>query len=752
MKRFFPFFLIFVIAFLSGCSGSTNESSSAFSMQSYREIPGITEEEINAIEALKVSRKSFSYGTMLSTEAFLLSDETHAGFTINFCKHLSELFGIEFRHEIHEWEDLIAKLDDHSLDFVGELTQTEERMHRYYMTHPIAERFLRIFRHINAAEINSEMDISGLTIGFLEDSITADTIKKTYPYLQFHIVEVPDYGPAARMIENGEIDIFIDEAVADPSFEEYEFIYSVIGFPMIHEPVSMTTANPELAPVISAVNKYIASGGVDRLYEFYKDGDFEYARYKLQRSLTNDEKTYIANLQRSGVPIAVAFEADNYPVNFYNDNEEQFQGIAADVLTEISRLLDIEFRVASQKDAVWADIYEQLLTGTIPMAAELLQSEERKDHFIWGAAPYSRSQYAIMSRADFPNLASYQILRYSVGVMRKSGHEDTYRKLFPNNDNLVEYDSIEECLEALENGDVDLLMASEHMLIMQTHYREKPGLKINLRLNEALDSYFGYNKNEKLLCSIIDKAQAFVQTDLIQIGWTDRAFDYSKKLAEERSNVLISFISVLLLLITVMVVLLVWLIRLSRKLRNIASHDALTGILNRRYFFEVGLPHIERSSRLKKECYLGMFDLDHFKLVNDTYGHQAGDKVLKDIAQRVKKSIRTYDVLARYGGEEFVLLMFDTEKQNAINAVDRIRQTICKTPVEYEGKQIDISASFGMAYVVSKTGNEVTAKYPDKATYLEVLEKAIKHADEALYQAKETGRNKVVFYEAGMGG
>ena len=273
-------------------------------------------------------------------------------------------------------------------------------------------------------------------------------------------------------------------------------------------------------------------------------------------------------------------------------------------------------------------------------------------------------------------------------------------------------------------------MASEHMLLTQTNYREKPGFKINIRLNASMDSYFGFNKNNKILCSIIDKAQKFVPIETIEISWTGRVFDYEKKLAEDRAFILTAFISVMALVLMVTVFLLVKTIRLSKKLEEIASKDALTDILNRRAFMELSLAQIDRSLRTGGQCYITIFDLDHFKAVNDNYGHLAGDKVLKEIAQRVKKAIRPYDLFGRYGGEEFIILMRDIDKTDVIAAIERIRQDVCRTPVLFEDKEIPISASFGIAYAAPV--NNITT--------------ATKCADEALYRAKDEGRNRVVFY------
>ena len=734
MKRIL-FFLMLLVFYPAGCGPARNESppptSLIDSIKTYRDIPGVTAEEIAAVEALKAARGKFSYGNIFATEAFYLPDGTYGGFTKKFCDLLSGLFGISFVQEMYEWDELIAALEAKSVDFTGELTPTEERMLVYRMTFPIAERMLRILTHADSNKIQTEEDVNGRRIGFLEGSITAESIMKVYP-VEFESVEVDNYQVAARMIRDGEIDAFVDEAVADPAFDEYDFIRSRIFFPMVHEPVSMTTANHDLAPIISVFNKYIAAGGVDKLYDLYREGEFEYAKYKLRKSFTAEELAFIGRLVRRGESIAVALENDNYPVNFYNEKEGEFQGIALDVLAEISRLTGLTFVAANTREATWAGLLEKVKTGETPMVAELLYSKAREEHFKWSAVPYSRSNYAILSRADHPNLATYQVARATVGVIRQSGHHDIYREIFFENDNLREYDAVEECLDALESGEVDLLMASEHMLLFQTNYRERPGLKINIRLNAPMDSHFGFHKNERLLPSIIDKALPFVETEAIEINWTGRVFDYMKKLAEARAFYLTEFAGILSLILIATVFLLARNVRLSRKLKEIASKDALTDILNRRFFMELGLIQIERAVRTGGECFIIIFDLDHFKAVNDHYGHLAGDEVLKEVARRVKKATRPYDLFGRYGGEEFIILMSEVDKTNAINAVERIRQDIARTPVEFEGRQIPVSASFGIAF----------------AAPVNDMHMATQHADEALYQAKESGRNRVVFYEA----
>jgi len=723
-----------IIATSPGYSAAPDEVFPFASIKTYKDIPGVTQEEISAIEALKSGRNSFSYGSLLSTEAFVLPDSSYAGFTAKFCKLLSELFGISFVQKMYEWGELVHCLESQSLDFTGELTPTWDRMKFCNMSFPIAERSLRIFMRADSDKIKTETDINGLRIGFLEGSITADSIKKAYP-VSFISINIADCKAAAEKIMSGEIDAFIGEAIADPVFFGYDSIRSTIFFPMIHEPVSMTTANPELAPVISVMNKCIDAGGLGKLYEFYKEGDFEYTRYKLNKSFTIEEIEYIADLTRKNTPVLVACEQDNYPITFYNKKNGEFEGIAIDVLAEISRLTDIKFEPVAANSVIWPNIHEKMHTGKINMVAQLLFSEKRRDQYIW-SVPYTSSCYAIISRLDYPNLATYQVALATVGIIKQSGKKDIYHEFFPGNDNIKEFDTQSDCLDALTRGDVDLLMASEYMLLAETNYREKSGLKINIKLNVPMNSCFGFHKEEKTLSSIIDKALQYVNADIIETSWTSRLFDSSKKIAEQRTVYLTVFICVLLIILIVTMLLLVRNIILRKKLKEIANNDALTDIFNRRFFMELASIHVAKSLRSGIDCFIIIFDLDNFKAVNDTHGHLAGDNVLKEVAQRVKKTIRPYDIFGRYGGEEFIIFMsytIEIDKSNVINAVDRIRLALCSAPVVFEGKEISISASFGIAYAAPKNDMEMATKY----------------ADMALYEAKTGGRNRIIFYEDG---
>ena len=170
--------------------------------------------------------------------------------------------------------------------------------------------------------------------------------------------------------------------------------------------------------------------------------------------------------------------------------------------------------------------------------------------------------------------------------------------------------------------------------------------------------------------------------------------------------------------------------RMQSVFEQMAITDPLTGIFNRRHFLETVYVNIEKARRQAEDCYLIMFDIDRFKQVNDTYGHQIGDNVLIDVTARIKAGIRLYDMFARYGGEEFIIFTTGISKTEVLDMTERLRNSLCTKKFEYSNISISCSASFGIALMRDYN-----------------LEIAIKNSDEALYEAKRNGRNCVAFYK-----
>jgi two-component system, cell cycle response regulator len=171
------------------------------------------------------------------------------------------------------------------------------------------------------------------------------------------------------------------------------------------------------------------------------------------------------------------------------------------------------------------------------------------------------------------------------------------------------------------------------------------------------------------------------------------------------------------------------LIAAQDELRFQATHDVLTGISNRGVILDAFAREQARQAREHNSFSIILADLDHFKWVNDTHGHLAGDAVLKEVARRISQSVRPYDFVGRYGGEEFLVVVPASDATGALGVAERIRNAISGQPIQTPAGEINITASFGLA--VSDGGAD-----PRDPQAL------LRQADEALYRAKDRGRNR----------
>jgi ABC-type amino acid transport substrate-binding protein len=298
----------------------------------------------------------------------------------------------------------------------------------------------------------------------------------------------------------------------------------------------LSAKKTELEPIISAINKYIEAGGIDKLNDLYKKGNREYTGFVFYNSLTPAERAYLDSLSANNAKVPIIMESDNYPICFLNEKANEYQGIALEVLAEISLLAGIEFENKGSPDETWEEKLDKLIAGEAAMVTELLFTEKRQGQFLWSQTPYAINRYALISRSDYPYLEAYQVVRSTVGVERTTANEEVYHALFPHNDNLKYYNFRHEVFEALERGEIDLMMSTEYEILTVTNYLEKTGYKINIMFSSSLvESLFGFNKSEEILRSVINKAIAHVDTNRIETSWLSRTFDYEKRLAHERS-------------------------------------------------------------------------------------------------------------------------------------------------------------------------------------------------------------------------
>lgn len=165
----------------------------------------------------------------------------------------------------------------------------------------------------------------------------------------------------------------------------------------------------------------------------------------------------------------------------------------------------------------------------------------------------------------------------------------------------------------------------------------------------------------------------------------------------------------------------------NRELNRLATLDHLTGCANRRHFYALAEAELARSRRYDRPLGLVILDVDHFKAINDRFGHAAGDEMLRALAETLRDELRELDVLGRIGGEEFAVLLPETPRHESVGSAERLRRCLAALCIEYEGHELTLTASFG-----------VTAREPVDTN----VDSMMRRADRALYEAKAAGRNR----------
>ena len=267
---------------------------------------------------------------------------------------------------------------------------------------------------------------------------------------------------------------------------------------------------------------------------------------------------------------------------------------------------------------------------------------------------------------------------------------------------ILEASSAEEAIEILNN-------AKDEISLLLTDYEMpgKNGMELTLELRQK------YSKDKLSIIAISASDNTSLATSFLRHGANDYITKpFSSEELSTRINVNLELID------------------LFSKARDSAHRDFLTGMYNRRFFYESATAIVEKSKRKKHPVAVIMIDIDHFKAINDTYGHSMGDMALKEIPRILGKNLRSSDLVARFGGEEFCVLLDEIKLEEVKKKFEIIRKAVEENFIKHELISFYYTVSIGIFYGFKDT-----------------LERMITISDDALYKAKESGRNKIVVIE-----
>ncbi|MCW8916413.1 MAG: diguanylate cyclase [Magnetovibrio sp.] len=412
------------------------------------------------------------------------------------------------------------------------------------------------------------------------------------------------------------------------------------------------------------------------------------------------------------------------------DKNGQHIGIAADFIALISK--EIETPIELVPTTSWQQSLGFAEQKKCDILSLLNQSGER-DQFLNYTTPYINAAVVLVAKDDVVYLNSFKALNsQTLAVVQGSVYETHIRKHFPDV-HLVYVESLDGALKRVSRGEVFAAVGS---LFTASHHIQKLGLS-NLKIAGQTDLThklrIGVRKDDLQLLSILQKAINNIDPKLrneVIRNWSSFRFEM------DTDNSRLWQISLIVLLGAVFVVYRYLLqrrfnLRLkinNKELQHLPETDQLTGVYNRKKTDMLLRVELERSQRYGRDMSVVMFDLDHFKSINDTYGYQEGDRVLTAVVTMVKGHMRQHDILGRWGGEEFLVLCPETDLQGARELAENLCAEFAKMNF---GKIGVVTASFGVA----------------QNTATDDARRLIRRADDALSNAKQSGRNRVCVFK-----
>lgn len=470
-------------------------------------------------------------------------------------------------------------------------------------------------------------------------------------------------------------------------------------------------------------------------------------------SLSWEDRRFLDELS----PIKVLVDDNFIPISYYNDETEEFEGVAVEVLKGLSELLQFEYTILRDEKLSWQQRLDKIKSDEINILGGASRNSERQQYGVFTETPYFSTGYALIKLIEKHVYISElsDINKFRIG-MSEGLSINNYIADFINNDaEVIYYKSQADALEALKRREIDLYPYNEAVFKEDFFAGMLFDYEIAYSIRDIKKDYaFFCPKTEDglRLTAILDQGMKLMNIDkIIAERYQNRSnFAFYKEYHDEMQNrnTIQTIGIILLLMIAVGGSIVVFILKrestqrgrlisqmeeLQAQLENQASHDILTKLPNR-LLFEDRLQQIIAASKRQNQKFAVMFmDLDGFKIINDTYGHETGDRILLETAARISSSMRESDTAARMGGDEFLAIISDIPDKNHPAIIARRILKMISEPIEIDGNFHAVSISIGISI------------YPEDSTDAAKLTAL---ADKAMYAIKKSGKNSFRFTSA----
>jgi len=507
--------------------------------------------------------------------------------------------------------------------------------------------------------------------------------------------------------------------------------FYLIDFPVFTIKLSslINKNNPQLISMVKEGFEQIELSELVHLEERWLSDEQSYYRSLLEKvTLNEQEESYI----KENSEIKVGVLNSLAPTAFVNE-QGQFDGIDRDVLDLISLRTGLHFLYQSYDS--WHQLYQSMLDGEVDMLTSITPTEMRRTELLFTNS-YWHTPWVIFHPQHFGQQAKLKNF-YGKQLAIVKGHYliDFLRENHPLI-TLKMVNNRKDALVVLQQGQVDGVIET---IASATQLLKQESL-VSLTISVVEDmpiskSHLGVQLNNVLLTSIIDKGLASISAQE-KSSIYEKWFSIDISTGLDKKVVLRVAFQVAILIIVVLGIIIMWNRRLKaeithrkqleKRMKHMATHDELTGLANRVLLKDRINTAIEFHHRQSLMMAVLFLDLDGFKIINDTHGHDVGDELLQQVARRLQSCVRKSDTVVRFGGDEFVLLLTGLHHVNEAKLVAEKVLYLLQAPFELSATTIQIGCSIGIALYPNDGSNDVDL---------------LKEADTLMYKVKATGKN-----------
>lgn len=646
----------------------------------------------------------------------------YSGYFVDYLREISQYTGWEYEFIQMNYSACLKSLNDRNIDLVCGVDYSSFRTSTLdFSAQPAVTTHYELYalKDNDTYYYNDYADFDGMSIGVLASCNHLDALDD-YAAAHHFSFEKQYFGNTAQLekaLEDNTVDAIYATNVSHPS--EKKILASLPSFPLYF----VTFKGNPIMEYLNYAQTVILNVNPNFEHDLYNTYQRDIRNYRCE--FTRDELDYLATAPE----ITVTCDPSNAPIEGYNENTQTASGIAADVLDLVSQYTGLHFRYI--KSDSFSDALSKLRSHEINMLTALAHdySWAEQNHALL-TTPYLNSSIVVV-RNSKPQSHERDIvaLPNSFNLTNSILDNPEY-----DTEDVVYYDTIEECFQAVLSGSADCTYAdnySANYLLSQVKYRNLSSTTLTAMTEAA--SFGLSDQCDPRLLSIINKGLACISSEqldsivLQNCSYREDPSLFTLVYAYPRISIPI-ILAVSMALLSLLLGILLVHSRKTKEIRVMSETDALTGLYNRR----AAEDHISRQMQedgRNPDCVrpLISIDLDKFKQVNDTYGHLEGDALLIAVADTLRTSVRSSDIVGRIGGDEFVVYLSNvTDRQNAMAVAEKLCQVICGLST-MKKEWSNISASIGISF----------ADHPNIK-----MEELYISADKAMYSAKENGRNQ----------